>query len=693
MTLLVANRGEIALRVIRTATELGLDTVAVYAEDDAECPHVHAATRAVALRGVGPAAYLDQDAVLAAAGGCTLVHPGYGFLAENAEFASACADAGLIFVGPSPQLLRRFGDKSAARDAAIGAQVPVLAATDGASTLAQVRQFLATQPAGVMLKALAGGGGRGMRPVRAESELDDAYRSCAAEAQLGFGRPDLFAEALCEGARHIEVQIVAAPGADGHAVALALGDRDCSVQRRHQKLVEVAPAQHLDAALRRQLHEAAARLCASVGYRGLATVEFLVTDEQFVFLEVNPRIQVEHTITEEVTGVDLVAVQLAIAQDVAFADLDLPEGVTATGTTTSGRPARAAGIAIQTRVNLETLQADGQVLPAAGTLITFASPTGPGVRVDTFGRPGLTPSPRYDSLLAKVITHTAGGFAAAARKAGTALEEFVIKGIETNIPLLRKILADNDFRAATVTTAWLGERLGDLVPTTAASQQSGSDDGTVRAQLGGIVIEVAATGSKVAVGAQLAVLEAMKMQHVVLAPADVEIRRTLVAVGQTVGAGAPLMLVTHLGRGTAGQGSTVDLDRERADLAEIRSRHHVTLDAARLGAVEKRRKLARRTARENITDLVDDGSFVEYGPLVLAAQRSRRSEQDLIENTPADGLVGGTATIDAADAVVISYDYTVLVGTQGMRNHAKTDRLLDVAARKRVPVVLFAEGG
>jgi len=262
VTLLVANRGEIALRIIRTATERGISTVAVYAEDDADCPHVRAATRAVALAGAGPAAYLDQHAMLAAAVGCSLVHPGYGFLAENVEFAQACADAGLTFVGPSAELLELFGDKSAARRAAVAAGVPVLAATDGASTLDAVREFFAAQPGGVMIKALGGGGGRGMRAVRRAAELDDAYRACAAEAQLAFGRPELFAEALSERARHIEVQIVAAPGADGQVVSLGLGDRDCSVQRRHQKLIEVASAQHLDDGLRRQLHRAAARLCA-----------------------------------------------------------------------------------------------------------------------------------------------------------------------------------------------------------------------------------------------------------------------------------------------------------------------------------------------------------------------------------------------------------------------------------------------
>jgi len=541
-TLLVANRGEIALRIIRTATELGFDTVAVYAQDDANCPHVRAATQAVALDGVGPAAYLDQQEMLvaAAATSCTLVHPGYGFLAENAEFAAACAGADLRFVGPDAQLLRLFGDKSSARRAAVAAQVPVLTATGGAATTAQIREFFGEQPRGIMIKALAGGGGRGMRAVRAEVELDEAYRACAAEAQLAFGRPELFAEALYERARHIEVQIVAAAGADGASVALALGDRDCSVQRRHQKLIEVAPAQQLDAAVRRGLHEAAARLCAEVDYRGLATVEFLASAEGFVFLEVNPRLQVEHTITEEVTGVDLVAVQLGIAQGAKLAELGLPEGITATVAGVSGPVAAARGTAIQVRVNMETVRADGSVLPAAGTLTAFTPPTGPGVRVDTFGVPGLTPSPRYDSLLAKVIVHTPADFGAAARKADTALADFVIDGMATSIPLLRAVLSENDFRAGMVHTSWLGERIADLaVAPEPAPLQVDTDAEPVRAQLGGIVIAVAAEGAEVAGGAQLVVLEAMKMQHVLAAPADVLVVRTLVAAGQNVGAGEP----------------------------------------------------------------------------------------------------------------------------------------------------------
>ena len=707
MTLLIANRGEIALRIIRTATELGIGTVAVYAEDDADSPHVHAADEAVGLPGTGPAAYLDHAAILAAVkkSGADLIHPGYGFLSESAEFARACAEAGYTFVGPDARTLELFGDKSSARRTAIAAGVPVLAAAEGPSSIEDIRTFFAANRGGIVIKALAGGGGRGMRMVRSADQIDDAYRQCAAEAQLGFGNPAVFAEALLEDTRHIEVQIVAVP-----TRALALGDRDCSMQRRYQKLIEIAPAQGLSAALRRDLHAAAARLCASVGYRGLATVEFLVAGDTFVFVEVNPRIQVEHTVTEEVTGVDLVAVQLAIAGGASFGELGLPAGVSAEGTRVKGEPATTRGIAIQTRVNMETMDADGSVLPAAGTLTVFSPPSGPGVRIDTYGRPGLTVSAQYDSLLAKVITHVhRSSIPVAVRKAQTALAEFSIEGIRTNIAFLRELLSDSQIQSGVVATSFLDEKLPELVDAALSHQHKirapavelYPGEEVLRAPMAGTVVEVAPEGGELDAGRQLIVLEAMKMQHALAAPDAVRTVRNLVMPGQVVGTGDPLVVFTRTGANAAGEAAAeLDLDRPRADLDEVRQRHLLTLDEGRPDAVAKRHSQGRRTARENIADLVDAGSFVEYGALALAAQRSRRSEEDLIANTPADGLVAGLATVGAdrfgraaAEAVVLSYDYTVLAGTQGMRNHAKTDRVFELAARKHLPVVLFAEGG
>ncbi|MDP0397652.1 acetyl-CoA carboxylase family protein [Tsukamurella strandjordii] len=696
MKLLIANRGEIALRIIRTARELGIPTVAVFAADDADTPHVAAADTAVALAGNGPSAYLDQAAVLAAAAesGADTVHPGYGFLAENADFAAACAAAGLVFVGPEPAVLRTFGDKAAAREAAVDAGVPVPGATTGGADLETVRAFAAAHPGGVMIKALAGGGGRGMRAVPAGGDLAAAYRACVSEAELGFSDGRVFAEELRTGARHIEVQVVG----DGTA-AIAVGDRDCSVQRRNQKLIEVAPAPALTQDRRAEIHAAAARLCAAVGYRGLATVEFLVDDHGALFLEVNPRIQVEHTVTEEVTGIDLVAVQLQLAEGAPLDALGLPDGVRCSDGALTGTPAAATGAAVQVRVNLETPLADGTVLPTAGVLDGYTPPTGPGVRVDGYGRPGLAISARYDSLLAKVIVRAATT-ARALAKAEAALGEFVIDGPGTNIALLRAVLTDPEFRSGPVDTGYLERRLGDLVPeapspapTPAGNDALGGD--VLTATLTGTVVAVPEPGRTAEPGTPLVVLEAMKMEHEQALDGPVVVDEVLVRPGQTVAAGTPLLTYTAAGVDTGGgSGSAAeDLDRPRADLDEVAERHTVTRDAGRPGAVAKRHRIGRRTARENIADLVDEGSFTEYGALVLPAQRARRSEEDLIATGPADGLVGGLATVGGRETMVISYDYTVMAGTQGWRNHAKTDRLLEIARRRRVPVILFAEGG
>src|SRR6202161_4305257 len=319
--LLVANRAEIAVRVMATAAVLGVDTVAVYPDDDAACAHVARAGAAVRLPGAGAAAYLDVGAIVEAGtgSGCDTLHPGYGFLAENSALARACAAAGLRFAGPAPEVLDLFGDKTAARARAADLGIPLARATDGPADPGQARAFLPSlgTGAGVMVKAVAGGGGRGVRPVLDPAGLDEAIRRSASEAQAAFGDPALYVEELLTRARHVEVQVLG----EGAAVPV-LGDRDCSLQRRRQKLIEVAPARLADD-LRARLHEAARALIASTAYTGLATVEFLVTGDRFVFLEVNPRIQVEHTVTEEVTGLDLVELMLRIAGGETLADLGL----------------------------------------------------------------------------------------------------------------------------------------------------------------------------------------------------------------------------------------------------------------------------------------------------------------------------------------------------------------------------------
>ncbi|WP_338761440.1 carboxyl transferase domain-containing protein [Nocardia vulneris] len=748
MRLVVVNRGEVAVRVLRTARERGWRTTAVCTAAEAGAMPARLADEVVQLPGAGASAYLDVAAVVAAAqqaGPGALVHPGYGFLSESAELADACAAAELVFVGPAPDVLRVFGDKVAARAAAERAGVPVPAATSAGSDVAAIAALLATHPDGVMVKAVAGGGGRGMREVRDAALLEETYERCRAEASAGFGDDTVYAEALISAARHIEVQVVA----DGvHAVAL--GDRDCSVQRRHQKLIEIAPAPNLDAALREQLHRDAVRLAESVGCRGVLTVEFLVRDTEAWFLEVNPRLQVEHTVTEEVTGLDLVALQLDLALGATLADLDPAatasiapvgsgpssadvhaangaQGGVGQGGVGHGAPdmlpgkgfadrARAArGYAVQARVNAELVTAGGEVLPSTGTVVEFAAPTGSGVRVDTAAHTGMRQGAQFDSLLAKVIARGAS-YPAALRRCSDALSETVVRGIDTNLALLRAVL-ESLADGAPVSTSWFEENLADLagsasgyasVPhsepspvTTVASVELGDDESVVRSPLGGTLVSLVEPGTVVAAGAEVAVLEAMKMQHVLRAEQALRVRRHLVAPGATVDPHAPLLIWTPAEHaGPAAADKVIDLDAIRPDLAEVYERHRVGRDEARPEAVAKRHRLGRRTARENIADLVDDDSFVEYGALAVAAQRLRRTAEDLIANTPADGLIGGVATVNAdrfgadrARVVVMSYDYTVLAGTQGMRNHAKTDRLLELARAQGLPVVFYTEGG
>lgn len=683
---LVANRGEIAVRVLQAAAEAGLRTVAVYADDDAAARHVQLADEAQPLGGTGPAAYLDADAVLTAArrSGCELVHPGYGFLSENADFAGRCAEAGLRFVGPSPEVLGLFGDKARARALAVRLDVPVLAGTQGPTSLAEAADFLAGlgPSAAVMVKAIGGGGGRGMRAVRHPDKLAAAWERCRSEALQGFGRADLYVEELLTGARHIEVQILG----DATGEVTHLWERDCSAQRRHQKLAEIAPAPGLSPAVREKLVSAALRMARECGYTGLGTFEFLLRGEKFHFIEANPRLQVEHTVTEEVTGVDLVLTQLRLAAGHSLAALGL-----------AGPPPEPRGYALQVRVNAESPTSDGTALPSTGTLTRFDVPTGPGVRVDTAARNGARIGARYDSLLAKVITHTPhGDFAAACERASRALADFAVEGVRTGIPLLRALLAHPGFTAGGAHTDFVAEHIADLLPAETPRVRA-SDGATIAAPMTGSVVTVdVAVGEQVAAGQQLLVLEAMKMEHVLRADAPGTVTALHARVGDTAAEGHPLVTVDASAAGeapTARAEETADPDAIRPDLAEALARHAIGLDAHRPEAVAKRHRIGRRTARENIQDLCDDGTFTEFGALAIAAQRRRRSLDDLIASTPADGMVTGTGRIDGVRCVAMSYDYTVLAGTQGLQNHRKTDRMLQLAEERRLPVVLFAEGG
>ncbi|MDR7304038.1 acetyl/propionyl-CoA carboxylase alpha subunit [Haloactinomyces albus] len=698
-SVLIANRGEIAVRIIRAASCLGLRCIAVHSPEDRDALHVRLADEAHALAGEGTAAYLDgeQIAGIAQRSGCTLVHPGYGFLSEDAGFAELCAKTELAFVGPSPQQLELFGDKARSRALAEQHGVPVLAATSGATTLDEARQFLAGlgPDAGVMVKALAGGGGRGMRAVGDQADLPWSYERARSEAERAFGNGDVYVERLLARAKHVEVQVLG----DGSGDVLHLWDRECTIQRRNQKLIEVSPSPTLPAETRRALISSALAMATATSYAGLGTFEFLVdadSPSSFHFIETNPRLQVEHTITEELTGIDLVMAQLELARGRSLRDQ---------GLTQEGIP-EPRGFAIQARVNLEELAPDGSARATAGTLATFEPPAGPGVRVDTAGYTGYRASGQFDSLLAKIITRSGqGDFATAAAKTERALAEFAVAGAGTNIGLLRAILHHPGFRDGTFTTGFVDDHLDSLLPAGTSHSPAAADasETVLTAAFGGTVVAVEVqAGTEVAAGAPAVVLEAMKMEHVLTAPAGGVIDDVLVSVGDTVGEGTDLV---HLTPGdVAGSAVRHESTREpgeiRPDLAEVIERHETGLDAARPHAVQRRHRAGRRTARENIADLCDPDGFTEYGALAIAAQRQRRSLDDLIANTPADGMITGIGHINGDEAgqrdsrcVVMSYDYTVLAGTQGLLNHKKTDRMLELAHRKQLPVVLFAEGG
>ena len=656
----------------------------MHPDDDADCAHVARADEAVRLPGVGAAAYLDVDEIVGAAvrTGCDTLHPGYGFLSENPALSRACAAHGIAFVGPGPEALALFGDKTRTRDRARELGIPVLTGTQGPTDHATARAFLDSLGAGgaVMVKALAGGGGRGMRPVTDPGALEATMRLCASEARAAFDDDAVYVEQLLPHARHVEVQVLG----DGRSTVV-LGDRDCSAQRSRQKLVEIAPAPALSDDVRARMHDAAGRLVT--GYAGLATVEFLVHAAGFALLEVNPRIQVEHTVTEETTGLDLVELGIRVAHGESLADL----GLTAT-------PA-PRGVAVQVRVNTETVGSDGSVIAGSGTLSRFQPPTGRGIRVDTHGYAGFSVGPRYDSLLAKVVV-TGGSVGRAAVRARRALAEFDVAGVPVNIALLRALLDRPELVDGTLDTAFVDTHLSELAPQAPTPEREPVEappgtEAVLSVQQGVVVAIEAAEGDVVPAGAELVVLEAMKMQHVVHAGGAGRLDTLAVKVGDTVPAGVPVAFLAPVDDVDAptGDAATADPDHVRPDLAESLARHGSGLDEARPEPTRRRHDGGRRTARENLGDLLDPDSFVEYGALTLAAQRGRRSVEDLVARTPADGLITGTGTVGGLPVAVMSYDYTVLAGTQGVHNHAKTDRLFTLAARERLPVVIFAEGG
>jgi acetyl/propionyl-CoA carboxylase alpha subunit len=702
---LIANRGEIAVRIARTLRDLGREAVMIQAAGEGASLHTSAGTQLVQLAGTGIAAYLDGSSIIQAALAqkCDAIHPGYGFLSESADFAEACTKAGLCFIGPRPSSLRALGDKSAARAQARARGLPVLEGTDGGIDLTTAQSFmdsLGARPS-VMVKALAGGGGRGMRRVDDPAALADAFQRCQSEARLAFGDDRVYLERVFDHARHVEVQIAG----DEFGAVCHFGDRDCTLQRRHQKLIEIAPAPGLSADLHQRLASAALSLAKSVGYINLGTVEFLVDpkSETFVFLEVNPRLQVEHPVTEAIFGIDLVALQLHLAEGRSLADFGLDPDV----------PKVPRGIAIEARVIAETLSADGMFRASVGDITAMNLGSGPGVRIDTGCSPGQRIDPGFDPLLAKVIAYDpAGDWPLLLRRLNRALEDCAITGIATNTPFLKALIKRPEFERMDIDTAFVERHLAEIASGLPAPDQAAVPQRTrdipsgmigVLAPMSGRVGAIEQqSGAAVHAGSTLVILEAMKMEHVITAPRSGMVAQIIVQVGDVVDEGQALAIIAPNDDNADQAVVAADIDPShiRGDLSDYLARRALTLDAARPEAMAKRHAKGLRSARENLDDLFDPNSFMEYGAFALAAQKRRRSLDDLIRNTPADGMVGGIGTVNATDfgeeasrCVGVAYDFTVLAGTQGFQNHRKKDRLFELAEQWRLPVVLFAEGG
>ena len=776
---LIANRGEVAIRIARTAAEMGLATVTVYSEDDAHSLHVLRADGAERLPGRGAAAYLDKEAILAAAerAGCDAIHPGYGFLSENAELARRAAERGLVFVGPAPETLELFGDKVRARAFAERCSVPVLPGTGADGGLEAACELLAALDtadgeAGAMIKAAAGGGGRGMRAVRSVEELTSEWPRCREEARRAFGRGDLYLERLVPRARHVEVQVAG----DGTGAVVDFGERECSLQRRRQKIVEIAPAPNLAPELRARIAAAAVSLAKAARMANLGTFEFLVDEAgAWYFIEANPRLQVEHTVTEEITGVDLVRLQLALA---GGGPLPVREP-----------DAAPRGYAVQARVNLEEMRPDGTVRPAGGRhrhLRASERPRGPG-RYERILR--ICPEPALRSA-----DRQGGGASGRGRRKrrGGGERRGRLRGRRGQAPPRpRGVPGDGDrnqhrlspqpsrppeVRAGRLHTGFVEAHVADLLDgsgmagggcgrsgvrrypggcgrpacrarsrqvgggrrgggragrpgvratvgrsariglrtrhglgagcrrrLTPGAGSGGREPGAVLAPMQGTVIDVLVEeGDAIHLGRELLVMEAMKMQHVIAAERTGRVRRLAVREGDTVAEGSPLLVLdeAEVEHPVDDAAKDVDLDAIRPDLAEVLERRALTRDERRPEAVARRRRTGQRTARENVADLVDPDSFIEYGALVLAARRQRHSMDDLIRRTPADGLVAGVGRVNGhlfdderARCLVMAYDYTVLAGTQGKFNHHKKDRMFALAEQWRLPMVFFTEGG
>jgi acetyl-CoA/propionyl-CoA/long-chain acyl-CoA carboxylase, biotin carboxylase, biotin carboxyl carrier protein len=570
--ILVANRGEIAVRIIRTVQELGYTAVAVYSDADRDALHVEMADQAYRI---GPApsveSYLSIGAILDAAtkAKATMIHPGYGFLSERSHFARAVEQADIMFIGPPADAIEMMGDKSAARRAAEAAGVPIVPGTHDPVTLEDAPEEAERIGFPVLVKAAFGGGGRGMHVVRKPEELENALARAAREAQAYFGRPEVFLERYVDHAHHVEAQIVA----DTHGNVVFLGERDCSVQRRHQKLIEETPSPVVDAELRTRIGEAAIALARGAGYVNAGTVECIVDEEgAFYFLEMNTRLQVEHTVTEMVTGLDIVAMQIRVAL----------------GDALEVEQAEPRGHAIECRINAE--DPSRNFLPAPGRVTGYREPSGPFVRVDSFVEQGREIPADYDSMFAKLVVGAETRNAAIARML-RALGEYRVEGVPTTIPLHRWILQTRAFRKSTHSTTWLEKALRDAelelpddgqpsptgaertvipaelllevdgrrvpvrifdhrretapkAPSRSSAHHAGSVHSVVAAPMQGTILRVLVEpGQEVQAGDVVCVLEAMKMENAVPAPREGKVAQLPISAGQVVQQGDTLAVL------------------------------------------------------------------------------------------------------------------------------------------------------
>jgi acetyl/propionyl-CoA carboxylase alpha subunit/acetyl-CoA carboxylase carboxyltransferase component len=656
------------------------------------------------------AAYLDIEGLISAAltTGCEAVHPGYGFLSENAAFARACLDAGLTFIGPTADTLALFGDKTRARRLAQDLAIPVVPGSAGALVTAdKARSAAATLGYPVMLKAAAGGGGRGMRAIDGARAMDNAFERCRGEAQAAFGDGALFLEKLIARPRHIEVQILA----DGQGGLVHLHERDCSVQLRHQKVVEIAPAPNLAPDLRARILEDALRLARAGGHRNAGTVEFLVDPERgaHYFIECNPRIQVEHTITEQVTGVDLVEAQFRIAAGESLADIGLKDQ-TAVG------PPR--GFAVQARL----------VVQGAGVITGYREPGGPGVRVDSCGYLGYAPPPQFDPLLAKVIGQSGAGgtLAAALDRTARALDEFYVAGPSTNVRQLRAILAHPEVKAGDARTTLLAEHPDLAAPPAGGGGSAGAlalfetqaaalgrgaapsaalargpdlaveaGDEAVASPMAGTLVAISVeVGAAVEAGETLMVVSAMKMETSVVAPrAGIVSALAPLAVGATLAAGQIVVAITPRTEAgdasprapaTEGWGPLLAEVQTLRDLAHARFAPETTDPG-----VLRQRARGKLTCRERIDLVLDEGTFREVGS--LAGFASHDEDGGVVAFTPANH-VGGWGKVEGRTAVVCADDFTSRGGHADGSIGAKSGYLDRLSLDLKCPSIRLLDG-